>query len=40
MTLFACIQIPHIAVAVARRDDPALADVPLILYTSGPRATV
>jgi hypothetical protein len=40
MTLFACIQIPHIAVAVARRDDPALADVPLIPYTSGPRATV
>jgi DNA polymerase IV len=40
MTLFACTQIPHLAVAVARRDDPALADVLLILYTSGTRATV
>jgi DNA polymerase IV len=40
MTLFACVQLPHLAVAVARRDDPALADVPLILYVSGPRPTV
>jgi DNA polymerase IV len=40
MTLFACVQIPHLAIAVARRDDPALASVPLILYTAGPRATV
>jgi hypothetical protein len=40
MTLFACVQILHLAVAVARRDNSTLADVPLILYTSGPRATV
>jgi nucleotidyltransferase/DNA polymerase involved in DNA repair len=40
MTLFARVQIPHLGIAVARRDDPALADVPLILYASGPRATV
>jgi nucleotidyltransferase/DNA polymerase involved in DNA repair len=40
MTLFACAQIPHLAVAVARRDDPALADVPLILYITGQRATI
>ena len=40
MTLFACVQIPHLAIAIARRDDPALADVPLILYMSGSRAIV
>jgi protein ImuB len=40
MTLFACVQIPHLPIAVARRDDSALADVPLMLYTSGPRAAV
>src|SRR5262245_60454567 len=40
MTLFACVQIPHLAIAVARRDDSACADVALILYTPGPRATV
>jgi nucleotidyltransferase/DNA polymerase involved in DNA repair len=40
MTLFACVHIPHLAVTVARRDNPALADVPLILYTSGLRATI
>jgi DNA polymerase-4 len=40
MTLFACVHIPHLAIAVARRDDSALADMPLILYTSGQRAIV
>jgi DNA polymerase-4 len=40
MTLFACVQIPHLPIAVARRDDSALADVPLILYLPGPRATI
>jgi nucleotidyltransferase/DNA polymerase involved in DNA repair len=40
MTLYACVQIPHLAVAIARRDQPALTHTPLILYTSGPRTTV
>src|SRR5687768_8362516 len=37
MTLVACVQIPTFAIAVARRDEPALADQPLILYRSGRR---
>src|SRR5262245_51853830 len=40
MTLFMSVQIPHLAIAVARREDPALRNVPLILYMSGPRVTV
>jgi DNA polymerase IV len=34
MTLIAAIQIPKLAIAVAQRDDPALAEQPLILYTA------
>jgi DNA polymerase-4 len=34
MTLMACVQIPQFPIAVARRDTPALADTPLILYTT------
>jgi nucleotidyltransferase/DNA polymerase involved in DNA repair len=40
MTLFVCVQIPHLPIAVARRDEAALANRPLVLYTSGPRASV
>src|SRR6266487_5287109 len=38
MTLMACVQIPHFAIAVAQRT--GLSDGPLILYTSRPRASV
>jgi DNA polymerase-4 len=34
MTLIASVYIPNIAVAVARRDEPALGDAPLVLYTA------
>src|SRR6266508_3888083 len=34
MTLIASVHIPKFAVAVACRDDPALADTPLVLYTA------
>src|SRR5690348_15773801 len=34
MTLIASVLIPNIAIAVARRDQPALADHPLILYAA------
>jgi nucleotidyltransferase/DNA polymerase involved in DNA repair len=34
MTLIACVQIPQFPIAVARRDTPALADTPLLLYTA------
>src|SRR5574338_770803 len=40
MTLIATIQIPDVAIAVARRDDPTLADSPMLLYRPGPRASV
>jgi DNA polymerase-4 len=41
MTVLTCVQIPHVAIAVARRDDPTLADRPLILTTPHPtRPTV
>jgi len=33
MNLIASVHIPNLAIAVARRDDPALADTPLVLYT-------
>src|SRR4051812_33683660 len=36
----ACVQIPHFAIVLARRDLATLADGPLILYTTQPRATV
>src|SRR5215208_2446749 len=35
MALIACVQIPQLAIAVARRDDPALVDTPLVLYAEG-----
>jgi nucleotidyltransferase/DNA polymerase involved in DNA repair len=34
MSLIASVHIPNLAIAIARRDDPALADTPLILYTA------
>ena len=34
MTLMACVQIPQFPIAVARRDTPALAEMPLLLYTT------
>lgn len=34
MTLVVCVQIPDIALAIVRRDSPALRDIPLILYTA------
>jgi DNA polymerase-4 len=34
MTLMACVQIPQFPIAVARRDTPALAEAPLLLYTT------
>jgi nucleotidyltransferase/DNA polymerase involved in DNA repair len=34
MTLLACVQIPNLAIAIARRDDPALVDRPLVIYTT------
>src|SRR3954467_2652445 len=36
----ACVQIPNFAIALARRNSATLADAPLILYTTQPRATV
>jgi nucleotidyltransferase/DNA polymerase involved in DNA repair len=40
MTLFAGIQIPHLAIAIERRDDPLLSEAPLILYTSSTHTIV
>lgn len=40
MTLIASVQIQNIAIAVARRDQPALADQPLILYTAERQRTI
>jgi DNA polymerase IV len=41
MALIGCVQIPEFAIAVARRDNPTLADSPLVLYGEGrQRATV
>jgi len=41
MALIACVLVPQLAVAVARRDDRALADAPLVLYAQErQRATV
>ena len=40
MTLIASVQIPNIAIAVARRDQPALADHPLILYAAERQRTI
>ncbi|HEY3231374.1 MAG TPA: hypothetical protein VGJ87_19255 [Roseiflexaceae bacterium] len=34
MTLLACVQIPNLAIALARRDEPALVDRPLVMYTT------
>jgi nucleotidyltransferase/DNA polymerase involved in DNA repair len=34
VTLLACIHIPNLAVALARRDDPILVDRPLVIYTT------
>ena len=34
MNLIASVSIPNLAIAVARRSDPALHDAPLILYTA------
>jgi nucleotidyltransferase/DNA polymerase involved in DNA repair len=34
MTLLGCVQIPNLAIALARRDDPALVDRPLVMYTT------
>ena len=33
MTALACVRIPNIAIALARRADPALSDQPLVLYS-------
>src|SRR5215213_4442068 len=35
MALIACVLLPQLAIAVARRDDPALVDTPLVLYAEG-----
>jgi nucleotidyltransferase/DNA polymerase involved in DNA repair len=40
MTLIASVHIPNLAVAVARRDDPTLADTPLVLYTAERQRTI
>src|SRR6476646_2291509 len=40
MTLIASVYIPNLAIAVARRDDPALVDTPLILYTAARQRTI
>src|SRR5437016_4853503 len=41
MALIASVLLPQLAIAVMRRDDPALADMPLVLYAEGrQRATV
>ena len=40
MTLIASVQIQNIAIAVARRDQPALADHPLILYAAERQRTI
>src|SRR6266540_5101212 len=34
MSLIASVCIPNFAISVARRDDPALADTPVVLYTA------
>jgi hypothetical protein len=34
MMLLACVQIPNLAIAVARRDQPALADNPVVLHSA------
>jgi nucleotidyltransferase/DNA polymerase involved in DNA repair len=34
VTLLACVQIPNLAIALARRDEPALVDRPLVMYTT------
>jgi len=34
MSLIASVGIPNFAISVARRDDPALADTPVVLYTA------
>jgi DNA polymerase IV len=34
MTLLGCVHIPNIAIAIARRGDPALAERPLVMYTT------
>ena len=36
MTIFACVQIPNVAIARARRDEPTLAAQPLVVYTPHP----
>src|SRR5215212_6121931 len=33
MSLVACVQIPNLPIALARRDDPELRQRPLVLYT-------
>jgi nucleotidyltransferase/DNA polymerase involved in DNA repair len=40
MTLIASVQIPNLAIAVARRDQPALAEHPLILYAAERQRTL
>ena len=35
MTLVACVQLMNLPVALARRDEQALAERPLVLYTVG-----
>jgi DNA polymerase-4 len=40
MNLIASVHIPNLAIAVARRDDPALADHPLVLYTAERQRTI
>jgi DNA polymerase IV len=40
MSLIACVQIPNIAIAITRRDEPTLADRPLILYTAERQRTL
>jgi nucleotidyltransferase/DNA polymerase involved in DNA repair len=40
MNLIGSVHIPNLAVAVARRDDPALADHPLVLYTAARQRTI
>jgi DNA polymerase IV len=40
MNLIASVHIPNLAIAVARRDDPALANTPLILYTVAHQRTI
>jgi DNA polymerase-4 len=40
MNLIASVRIPNLAIAVARRDEPALANAPLILYTAARQRTI